>query len=65
MSQEKYNCPKSLDASVTRFPSLQCDMRACGGVIDNSDLFENTCKSCDKYLINAMKRDQEEIDRPL
>jgi hypothetical protein len=64
-TQERYDCPRSLDAFVEIFPSLQCDMRACGGNVKSPTNFEGICKKCEYYIVNAQKKDWREVDREL
>ncbi|MDD5191761.1 MAG: hypothetical protein PHH54_05275 [Candidatus Nanoarchaeia archaeon] len=57
---EKYDdCPYQLKAELKRFDSLQCQIRACGGIIDNQPKFNEICLPCENYIVNAQKRDYE------
>ena len=62
-TDEKYDCPNSLRAVVVLFPSLQCDMSACGGVVYRGRP-RDVCVSCEHYVENAQRKDWAEIDKP-
>jgi len=62
-TDEKYDCPNSLSAVVTLFPSLQCDISACGGAVYRGKI-RNICASCEHYVRNAERKDWAEVDKP-
>ena len=64
-TEERYKCPKGLKAFVETFPSVQCEMSGCSGDIESKKRLEQECKGCEHYVANVIKRDQEELSRPV
>jgi len=60
-----YDCDHGLRAKRTSFESLRCAMGACAGSRNYQKVLNSLCSPCDNYVVNAQRRDQEELAKPI
>ena len=65
ITNERYDCPKDIRAVGILFDSLQCDIRACSGASNASANFKTSCPQCEHYVVNAKRKDYEELSKPI